>query len=380
MTLIALVPAGQGALTELVDGSLRAWFGPLRWLLPFFLLAAGWWLEWGPGQAARFGLGDHGPRAGHHLRRGARRAQIAGRAPAAASGARWQGRSATCSRSPAPSSCWSDLPSWASSSGSGSRSASCSTRRSARRAGSAPRPRHRSAGRHPTTRRPPDGPAPLRRRPTGAAAPSAPARPGLSAAPSPGSDRRLGRRRDVAIPAAIPSPRPVSSTFAPARGAATSATLVAPVRPVRDLDDVTDASDSPPTRERMEYILPPIETLDDVAIPVGAGGDEPPTPGTRRSSSRSWPGFGIPARIVGRNAGPVVTQYEVQPAPDIKVSRIEGLSDDLAMALAARSLRIEAPIPGKSAVGHRDPEQGLQRRRPPADPRGGRLQGVGVAS
>ena len=51
------------------------------------------------------------------------------------------------------------------------------------------------------------------------------------------------------------------------------------------------------------------------------------------------------------NAGPVVTQYEVQPAPDVKVSRIEALADDLAMALAARSLRIEAPIPGKSAVG-----------------------------
>ena len=46
-----------------------------------------------------------------------------------------------------------------------------------------------------------------------------------------------------------------------------------------------------------------------------------------------------------------MTQYEVQPAPDIKVSRIEALADDLAMALAARSLRIEAPIPGKSAVG-----------------------------
>ena len=53
----------------------------------------------------------------------------------------------------------------------------------------------------------------------------------------------------------------------------------------------------------------------------------------------------------GATPGPVVTQYEVQPAPHIKVSRIEGLSDDLAMALAARSIRIEAPIPGKSAVG-----------------------------
>ena len=47
----------------------------------------------------------------------------------------------------------------------------------------------------------------------------------------------------------------------------------------------------------------------------------------------------------------MVTQYEVNPAPDIKLSRIEALSDDLAMALAAHSLRIEAPIAGKSAVG-----------------------------
>ena len=77
----------------------------------------------------------------------------------------------------------------------------------------------------------------------------------------------------------------------------------------------------------------------------------PPTCWSRTSSSRSCASFGIPVRIVGRNAGPVVTQYEVQPAADVKVSRIEALSDDLAMALAARSLRIEAPIPGKSAVG-----------------------------
>ena len=67
--------------------------------------------------------------------------------------------------------------------------------------------------------------------------------------------------------------------------------------------------------------------------------------------------FDIPAQIVGRNAGPVVTQYEVQPAPHVKVSRIEALADDLAMALAARTLRIEAPIPGKAAVGIEIPNQ-----------------------
>ena len=46
-----------------------------------------------------------------------------------------------------------------------------------------------------------------------------------------------------------------------------------------------------------------------------------------------------------------MTQYEVRPDARIKLSRIEGLADDLAMALAARSIRIEAPIPGKDVVG-----------------------------
>jgi FtsK/SpoIIIE family/FtsK alpha domain/Ftsk gamma domain len=61
--------------------------------------------------------------------------------------------------------------------------------------------------------------------------------------------------------------------------------------------------------------------------------------------------FGIEARVVAVNSGPVVTQYEVRPDARVKISRIEGLADDLAMALMARSIRIEAPIPGKDTVG-----------------------------
>ncbi len=61
--------------------------------------------------------------------------------------------------------------------------------------------------------------------------------------------------------------------------------------------------------------------------------------------------FAIPAKVVAVNSGPVVTQYEVRPEHHVKVSRIEALADDLAMALAARSIRIEAPIPGKDVVG-----------------------------
>jgi DNA segregation ATPase FtsK/SpoIIIE-like protein len=155
---------------------------------------------------------------------------------------------------------------------------------------------------------------------------------------------------DEPIPSGIPSNAPISATFAPARGASgsASATLVAPPR-LRDLDDVTDAGDA--AEPRIEYELPPLELLEDVEVPVSAGGTEAHHRRNEEIIVRKLASFNIPAQVVHRNAGPVVTQYEVQPAPDIKVSRIEALADDLAMALAARSLRIEAPIPGKSAVG-----------------------------
>src|SRR5690242_15299929 len=61
--------------------------------------------------------------------------------------------------------------------------------------------------------------------------------------------------------------------------------------------------------------------------------------------------FGVEARIIGVNPGPAVTQYEVQPGAGVQVKRITALQNDLSLALAAAPLRIEAPIPGKSAVG-----------------------------
>ncbi|MCR5596005.1 MAG: DNA translocase FtsK [Lachnospiraceae bacterium] len=61
--------------------------------------------------------------------------------------------------------------------------------------------------------------------------------------------------------------------------------------------------------------------------------------------------FGVKAKITDVSRGPAVTRYELQPELGVKVSKIVGLSDDLKLALAATDIRIEAPIPGKSAVG-----------------------------
>jgi S-DNA-T family DNA segregation ATPase FtsK/SpoIIIE len=61
--------------------------------------------------------------------------------------------------------------------------------------------------------------------------------------------------------------------------------------------------------------------------------------------------FKVDAEIVGRTTGPVVTQFEVEPAPGVKVRQIANLSNDLALAMRAQSIRIVAPIPGRGAVG-----------------------------
>jgi len=61
--------------------------------------------------------------------------------------------------------------------------------------------------------------------------------------------------------------------------------------------------------------------------------------------------FGVDAKVINVNHGPKITRYEIQPATGVKVSKIVSLSDDIALSLAARDVRIEAPIPGKAAVG-----------------------------
>ncbi len=61
--------------------------------------------------------------------------------------------------------------------------------------------------------------------------------------------------------------------------------------------------------------------------------------------------FGVKAKVIRVTRGPVITRYELAPAPGVKISKIVNLADDIALGLAARDVRIEAPIPGKAAIG-----------------------------
>ena len=61
--------------------------------------------------------------------------------------------------------------------------------------------------------------------------------------------------------------------------------------------------------------------------------------------------FGVNAEVKNVNIGPIITQYEIEPAPGVKVSKFHALADDLALAIKAKSIRIQAPIPGRGLVG-----------------------------
>ncbi|MFH1732835.1 MAG: DNA translocase FtsK [Planctomycetota bacterium] len=99
-----------------------------------------------------------------------------------------------------------------------------------------------------------------------------------------------------------------------------------------------------------DYELPPLSLLDELE-PF----DEKALEASIRANStileRTLSEFGIGARVVGIERGPAVTRYEMALAAGIKVNKIVGLSDDIAMAVKASSVRVVAPIPGKSTVG-----------------------------
>ena len=98
-----------------------------------------------------------------------------------------------------------------------------------------------------------------------------------------------------------------------------------------------------------EYKLPPISLLD--IPPRNEGSDDQWLEEQRELLESTLQNFNVQARVVGATMGPTVTRFEVQPSPGVKVNKITNLSDDIKLSLAARDIRMEAPIPGKNAIG-----------------------------
>ena len=103
-------------------------------------------------------------------------------------------------------------------------------------------------------------------------------------------------------------------------------------------------------RENKDYQLPPSHLLNE--IPQNDQTNEYALIQKNvKKLEETFQSFGVDAKVTKANLGPAVTKYEVQPAVGVKVSKIVNLSDDIALALAAKDIRIEAPIPGKSFIG-----------------------------
>lgn len=96
------------------------------------------------------------------------------------------------------------------------------------------------------------------------------------------------------------------------------------------------------------YIFPPLNLLDDLSYDDGYGDNCDQIAELLEETLES---FGVAAKVVSYSKGPTVTRYELQPNSGVKVSRITNLADDIALNLAARDVRIEAPVPGKAVVG-----------------------------
>ncbi|HLQ70447.1 MAG TPA: DNA translocase FtsK, partial [Bacillota bacterium] len=127
----------------------------------------------------------------------------------------------------------------------------------------------------------------------------------------------------------------------------------------KNADTETDQDSSPLTAsENYEYELPSSDLLSEPTH-NSQQQEKSQIQATVRKLEKTFTSFGVKARVTKVHVGPAVTKYEVYPEAGVKVSKIVSLHDDLALALAAKDIRIEAPIPGKSAVGIEVPNQDI---------------------
>lgn len=118
---------------------------------------------------------------------------------------------------------------------------------------------------------------------------------------------------------------------------------------------VEDATDTPKKTE-VNYVYPPLDLLAPSPKREGVGVE---VAKNARILEETLQSFGVSAKIINATQGPAVTRYELEPAPGVKVNKIVNLSDDIALKLAATDIRMEAPIPGKAAVGIEVPNKSV---------------------
>ena len=108
--------------------------------------------------------------------------------------------------------------------------------------------------------------------------------------------------------------------------------------------------------EDYEYKYPPIELLNE-GKKTSAKASKQMIEDTANALQKTLYSFGVSAKVIDVSVGPAIARYELKPAQGVKVSKIANLADDIALNLAAETIRIEAPIPGKQAVGIEVPNE-----------------------
>ncbi len=118
----------------------------------------------------------------------------------------------------------------------------------------------------------------------------------------------------------------------------------------KDNQNICDEINTHAKKPINKFVFPPLELLNN-QVSNKSVGDKKELISSAKVLEETLDSFGVEAKVVQVSRGPVITRYELQPNPGVKVSKIVNLSDDIALNLAASAVRIEAPIPGKAAVG-----------------------------
>lgn len=125
--------------------------------------------------------------------------------------------------------------------------------------------------------------------------------------------------------------------------------------PARKQEQMKETEKAEETKEKKEFILPPLDLLREPAQNNIIGPSDSEIAASTKKLEETLKSFDIEASVTGVAPGPVVTRYEIKPGPGVKISSIVSISNDIALAMKARGIRVEAPIPGKDAVGFEIP-------------------------
>lgn len=179
--------------------------------------------------------------------------------------------------------------------------------------------------------------------------------PEMNFAPQPEFESKMESAPQPEIPPrseAAPQPRAEKTAAAPAGGASAAPAKHAKMDAAEAEDEMQAIAEEIEQQEPMKrtYVFPPVDLLKK-GDPRRQGDSKQHLQQTALKLQQTLKNFGVNVTISNVSCGPTVTRYEIQPEMGVKVSKIVNLTDDIKLNLAAADIRMEAPIPGKAAIG-----------------------------